>query len=342
MAKKRSAEEAGIGNKSERAKSENLPKIRKQIDYYFGNFNLPNDRFMKRVIKDEGGEWFPAEVLLRFKKIKSLGATLADIVDACEESEVVKMNMEGTHIKRIFALKGPKWISDRTIQAKGFPKERMDIHELIEFWSKTCPDVKNVKFCGKGTGIIALSFEDIKLAHEWAQNKHEVTYKGEKITMGKNLYIKPMRYPKGRQGHGKSQGQGQGGNTKEGGGNDGGPDPKDGYHSTLGKRQKLSDDGANDGGEQAAGQEKPPEADKNDVEMKNAGEEQGADQGKPAVADKADHEVKNAGMDVDVQTSTDKPGDMEDIQMGNKSETERVPVELKNEGDLPDEVTRNK
>jgi len=341
MAKKRSAEEAGIGNKSERAKSENLPKIRKQIDYYFGNFNLPNDRFMKRVIKDEGGEWFPAEVLLRFKKIKSLGATLADIVDACEESEVVKMNAEGTHIKRIFALKGDKWIRDRTIQAKGFPKEKIDIHELLEFWSKTCPEVKNVKFCGRGTGIIALSFEDKKLADQWAQNKHEVTYKGEKITMGRGLYIKPVRkYDERRKGHRKSQGEGQGGN--EGGGNDGGPGPKDGYHSTLGKRQKLSDDGAKDGGEQAVGQEKPSEADKGDVEMKNAGEEQGADQGKPAVADKADHEVKNAGMDVDVQTSTDKPGDMEDIQMGNKSETEKVPVEPKNEGDLPDEVTRNK
>merc|ERR1712060_102931 len=299
------------------------------------------------VIKDEGGEWFPAEVLLRFKKIKSLGATLADIVDACEESKVVKMNPEGTHIKRMFALKGPKWVSDRTIQAKGFPKDKIDIHELIEFWSKTCPDVKNVKFCGRGTGIIGLSFEDRKLADEWAQNKHEVTYKGEKITMGRGLYIKPKLYEKRREGHGTSQGPGQGGNTNEGGGNDGGPGSKDGYHSTLGKRQKLSDDGAKDGnkdkgGEQAAGQEKPPEADKGDVKMKNAGEAQGADQEKPAEADKADHEVKNAGMDVDVETSADKPGEIDKIQKGNKSETGKVVVELKNEGDLPDEVTRNK
>jgi len=337
MAKKRSAEEAGIGNKSERAKSENLPKIRKQIDYYFGNFNLPKDRFMKRVIKDEGGEWFPAEVLLRFKKIKSLGATLADIVDACEESEVVKMNAENTHIKRQFALKGPKWISDRTIQAKGFPKENIDIHELIEFWSKTCPDVKNVKFCGRGTGVIGLSFEDKKLADEWAQNKHEVTYKGEKITMGRGLYIKPMKqYEKRRPGHGKSQGQGQGGDANEGGGNDGGPGSKDGYHSTLGKRQKLSDVGTKDGGEQAAGQEKPPEAGEGDVEMKNPGEAQGAGQEKPPEAGEGDVEMKNPGMDIDVKTSTDKPGDMD------KSEPEKVAVELKNEGDLPDEVTRNK
>jgi len=356
MAKKRSAEEAGIGNKAERAKSENLPKIRKQIDYYFGNFNLPKDRFMNRVIKDEGGEWFPAEVLLRFKKIKSLGATLADIVDACAESEVVKMNVEGTHIKRMYALKGPRWISDRTIQAKGFPKEKIDIHELIEFWSKTCPDVKNVKFCGMKTGVIALSFADKKLADEWAQNKHEVIYKGEKITMGRNLWIRPIRkYEKPRKaslrpdaGGEKNQGKGQGANTNGGAGDDGGPGSKDGYHSTLGKRQKLSDGVAKDdkngkGGEQvAAGQEKPQEADKADMEMKNEGEGQAADQEKPAEADKADHEVKNAGMDVDVKTPTDKPADMEDIQKGNKSENEKVPVELKNEGDLPDEVTRNK
>jgi len=328
MAKKRSAEEAGIGNKGERAKSENLAKIRQQIDYYFSDFNLPSDRFMKRVIKDEGGEWFPAEVLLRFKKIKSLGATLGDIVDACGESLVVNMNTEQTHIKRIFALKCPLWLSERTIQAKGFPKEKIDMQELLEFWSKTCPDVKNVKFIGRNTGIISLSFEDKELADDWAQNKHEVTYKGEKITFGRDLYIKPQKqYQSRRGGRGghrgrgrQSRGQRQRVDTNEGGGDAGGPSLKGGYHSTLGKRQKLSDDVAKSD-KQGADQEKPAEAEKSDLEMKNAVGEQGTDQAQPAKSEKDDHEVKNAGMDIDLKASTDKPGD-KDIQQETKSGTE--------------------
>jgi len=350
MAKKRSLEEAGIGNKGERAKSENLHKIRRQIDYYFGNFNLPKDRFMKRVIKHEGGgEWFPAEVLLKFKKIKALGATLDDIVDACDESEVVKMNMEQTHIKRIFALKGPKWVSARTIQAQGFPKEKMDINDLLEFWNKTCPGVKNVKFCGRGTGIISLSFEDKKLADEWAMNKHEVTFRGEKITLGRDLYKKPNPFRNAGNERGRDQGKGNSGGKGQGGDINGvsdsvGSGDKGGYHSTIGKRQKLSDDVAENDliekgmeanvqkpsekdGEQRVEQEKSAEAEQGD-EVKNEGMdvdiekqidkavESRADHKKTVEAEKGDLEVKNEGMDVDVKkvTDTDEAGDKEDNQ----------------------------
>jgi len=65
---KRSAEEAGVGNVDERAYSENMAKLRKQIEFYFGDFNLPTDRFMNKVIRENNDGWFPVEILLKFKK----------------------------------------------------------------------------------------------------------------------------------------------------------------------------------------------------------------------------------------------------------------------------------
>ncbi|CAN8023691.1 unnamed protein product [Ixodes persulcatus] len=44
-------------------------KIIKQIEYYFGDFNLPRDKFLREKVKlDEG--WVPIETLLTFNRLK--------------------------------------------------------------------------------------------------------------------------------------------------------------------------------------------------------------------------------------------------------------------------------
>lgn len=252
MAKKRTAEEAAIGNEDERANSENMLKLRKQIEYYFGDFNLPRDYFMKQVIRENEDGWFPVEILLKFKKIKALEVGLCEIVESCVDSKVVKMNEGQTHIKRRKPLKGPGWVCERTIQAKGFPKDDCSINVYVDFWNQMCPAVKNVQFCGKGSGVLNLSFEDKELADEWAANKHEVTYKGAKIILGRHLYTPPSVRKMGRgrgRGRGSSRGRGLGrgrgtGSTR-GGYGDGFSGERGGYHSMRGKRQRLTDHVAN-------------------------------------------------------------------------------------------------
>jgi len=212
---------------------------------------------MNKVIQDNKDGWFPVETLLKFKKIKALEAGLCEIVESCVDSEVVKVNEGQTHIKRRNPLKGAAWVTERTIQAKGFPKEDCSLNELVDFWSKACPAVKNVELCGKSSGVLNISFEDKELADEWAANKHEVTYKGEKILLGRNLYKPPSMKRMGRgRGRGRVRGRGRGRGPRgrgrggyRGRGGFGG-ERKDvadevGYHSVMGKRQRLTDHVAN-------------------------------------------------------------------------------------------------
>jgi len=255
--------------KDERANSENMLKLRKQIEYYFGDFNLPQDRFMNKVIQENVDGWFPVETLLKFKKIKALEAGLCEIVESLVDSDVVKVNEGQTHIKRKHPLKDAAWVNDRTIQAKGFPKDNFTLNEFVDFWSKICPAVKNVELCGKFSGVLNISFEDKDLADEWAANKHEVIYKGQKILLGRNLYKPPSmkrmgrergrgrgrgRGSRGRGGRGWMRGRGRGrdrGRDRGRGGKRGGYGQLDnlgdesGYHSTMGKRQRLTDHVAN-------------------------------------------------------------------------------------------------
>jgi len=224
---KRSAEDAGIGNEEERANSENISKLRKQIEYYFGDFNLPCDRFMNKVIKENKDGWFPAETLLKFKRIKDAEVGLCQIIECCLDSDVVQVNDAQTHIKRKHPLMGSSWIKERTIQAKGFPKKNCPLGKLITFWEKVSPGVRKVQFCGRNTGVLNVSFETRELADTFAENKCEIIFEGVKIQCGRNLF-KPvsMRRSRGRQ-HILGKGDGTG------------------YRSKIGKRQRITDHVAN-------------------------------------------------------------------------------------------------
>lgn len=60
--------------------------IIRQLEYYFGDANLAKDKFMKdQISKDEG--WVPLDVLLTFKRLKSLSDDKKVIVDAISKSE---------------------------------------------------------------------------------------------------------------------------------------------------------------------------------------------------------------------------------------------------------------
>lgn len=76
-------------------------KIIKQIDYYFGDINLPRDKFLQEKIKEDEG-WVPVEVLLTFKRLASLSEDPAVIAAAVEKSEskLVLVNEDKNKLRR--------------------------------------------------------------------------------------------------------------------------------------------------------------------------------------------------------------------------------------------------
>ncbi|KAL3220610.1 hypothetical protein MRX96_050345 [Rhipicephalus microplus] len=56
-------------------------KIVKQLEYYFGDLNLTRDKFLREKIKSGFG-WVDIDVLLTFKKLRSLTENKEDIADA--------------------------------------------------------------------------------------------------------------------------------------------------------------------------------------------------------------------------------------------------------------------
>uniref|UniRef100_A0A182JWV6 Uncharacterized protein n=1 Tax=Anopheles christyi TaxID=43041 RepID=A0A182JWV6_9DIPT len=117
--------------------------IIRQLEYYFGDANLVKDKFMKdQIAKDEAG-WVPLDVLLTFKRLKSLSEDKKVIVDAIGKSDegLVEISEDREKLRRHPERPLPEMneerrqeIYARTVYVKGFaPQHGTTMSELVEF-----------------------------------------------------------------------------------------------------------------------------------------------------------------------------------------------------------------
>ncbi|XP_058124819.1 la protein homolog [Anopheles ziemanni] len=137
------AEVENSENENSPALSASEAAIIRQLEYYFGDANLAKDKFMKdQITKDEG--WVPLDVLLTFKRLKSLSEDKKVIVDAISKSEegLIEVSEDREKLRRHPERPLPemneetrKEIYTRTVYVKGFAAQdgtKMD--ELVEFF----------------------------------------------------------------------------------------------------------------------------------------------------------------------------------------------------------------
>lgn len=76
-------------------------KIIKQVEYYFGDYNLPKDKFLQSQIKLDDG-WIEFDVLLTFKRLASLTKDSTIIAEALKKSSnnIVSVSEDGKKIRR--------------------------------------------------------------------------------------------------------------------------------------------------------------------------------------------------------------------------------------------------
>ena len=60
------------GSKKEPVSTHELEsKIVRQVEHYFGDYNLPRDKFLKETIQTDEG-WVPMDVMLKFQRLAGL------------------------------------------------------------------------------------------------------------------------------------------------------------------------------------------------------------------------------------------------------------------------------
>ncbi|CAJ0920643.1 unnamed protein product, partial [Mesorhabditis belari] len=125
-------------------------KVIEQLEYYFGNINLPRDKFLQEKLKEDDG-WVTLETMLKFNRLASITTDTNVIADAVKNanSDIVTINEDGTKIRRNDSNPLPEnsleyWqtIKHRTVYMKGFNQDTS--LDSIREWAKKYGHVDNV------------------------------------------------------------------------------------------------------------------------------------------------------------------------------------------------------
>lgn len=118
-------------------------KIIRQIEYYFGDINLPKDKFLKEQIKTKDG-WIPLDTMLNFKRLAALTTDKSAIVKALRKSKnkLMEVSEDETEIRRDPSKPLPQMneerraeMATRTIYVKGFTKTTK-FDNILDFFNR--------------------------------------------------------------------------------------------------------------------------------------------------------------------------------------------------------------
>nr|CAG4652139.1 EOG090X0CQA [Triops cancriformis] len=130
--------------------SELEQKIIRQVEYYFGDFNVSRDKFMKEQIGQNDG-WIPMETMLKFKRLAQLSTDAKVIVDALKKSTsgLLEFNEDNSKLRRMKPVpeNNEEWqkaTQERTVYCKGFEKKDTTLDSLLDFF-KAFSGVENVQ-----------------------------------------------------------------------------------------------------------------------------------------------------------------------------------------------------
>ncbi|KAK7506349.1 hypothetical protein BaRGS_00002461, partial [Batillaria attramentaria] len=200
-------------------------KIIRQIEYYFGDINLPKDRFLQEKIRENDG-WVSLDVMLNFNRLKDLSQDKEAISSALRQasSGLIEVSEDSTKIRRCPARPLPDNTKERkddllsrTYYVKPFPLD-ITLDALTEFFEKF-GKVESVQmrragkperefkgsvfvvFADKVEGNKFLAMENVKyqstdltrMTKKGDQDKEETEKKLEdQITKGSILFIKGL------------------------------------------------------------------------------------------------------------------------------------------------------
>lgn len=120
-------------------------KILKQVEFYFGDANLPRDKFLRGLVEKDAGGWVPLDVVASFTRMKALTEDLHVIKAAlAQASQVVELNEDKTCVRRPTPIPESKDVIPRSLYVKGFPT-LVTLDQLQGFFAQHSQDVVAIR-----------------------------------------------------------------------------------------------------------------------------------------------------------------------------------------------------
>ncbi|KAG0300306.1 hypothetical protein BGZ98_009294 [Dissophora globulifera] len=129
----------------ELSKDEQKAKILKQVEFYFSDSNLPQDKFMSELIKKSAEGYVNISRIASFKRMRDY-KDMELIVEALRESqELLEVNESGDKVRRKTPIVPGKDHFQRSIYAKGLGEETPSTQLELEQYFAGLGEVKQVR-----------------------------------------------------------------------------------------------------------------------------------------------------------------------------------------------------
>lgn len=99
----------------------NLTAIRKQVEFYFSDSNLPRDRFLLAKTEENPQGFVPLSTLLTFNRLKKMGVASVEMLSAAvKSSTVLVLDDTKTKVRRSDPLPEESMFPTRSVHLKGW------------------------------------------------------------------------------------------------------------------------------------------------------------------------------------------------------------------------------
>ncbi|CAM9178194.1 unnamed protein product [Chrysoparadoxa australica] len=187
-----------------------LAKIKRQVEFYFGDANFRKDNFLKNEAAKDPDGFVKVSVLLTFNRLKSMTMETSVVLNAIAGSETVKVNEAKDAIARTSPLPEHDDTGKRTVYIKGFGFDNQEV--TIEFVNELLAGFGTVKMVRlrrnpkkKFLGSVFVEMATEEEVKALCARKEEIKYKGKPLwkvfTMAEYFADKEeeaKKYPKGR------------------------------------------------------------------------------------------------------------------------------------------------
>uniref|UniRef100_A0A8C7FMJ8 Small RNA binding exonuclease protection factor La n=1 Tax=Oncorhynchus kisutch TaxID=8019 RepID=A0A8C7FMJ8_ONCKI len=181
------------------AMSELEKKVARQIEYYFGDHNLPRDKFLKEQLQLDDG-WVTLETMLKFNRLKCLTTDPNVIVESLKKSKtgLLEMSEDKTKIRRISSKPLPELndeykdaLKHKSVYIKGFPLETT--LDEIDGWLKGKGVIENIQMRRnlqkKFKGSVFLTFDTEEVSKQFLGRTDTKSFKeNEMIVLSREDY----------------------------------------------------------------------------------------------------------------------------------------------------------
>jgi len=166
------------------------------LEHYFGDYNLPKDKFLKKTVEEAEEGWVSLDIMLKFERLAHLTKDKEILIKALKDSELMETDADKLAIRRLPSLPVPEFNDEykkamiaKTVYCKGFEKEKTTLDDLIQFFEKytgvinviwrTYPDNKTGERHFKGSSFV--TFKDKEAAQKFLDAEEVKTPEGEAL-----------------------------------------------------------------------------------------------------------------------------------------------------------------